>query len=175
MIPLKGFECSSEQARQVWLVKAWLYSLRLFLKGWIDTFRVYLLEIGFVRSTADLCLYILNAGDVIIMFCVNDMLLTGNDEGHEPKTIEELEGQFDTVDVADTGFLLGMAIQRNVGAGTIFLTREAYAKAVLDKFGMADGRPAKTAEPGSIFIEGEDILSPEDTKFLRSAINFGRA
>ena len=63
-----------------------------------------------------------------------------------------------------------MMIQRNVDAGTILLTQEAYAKAVLDKFGMADARPAKTpAEPGPICIEEEEILSPEDTKFFRSA------
>ena len=40
---------------------------------------------------------------------------------------------------------------------------------MLDKFGMVDPRPAKTpAEEGPICIE-EEILSPEDTKFFRSA------
>ncbi|CAB1113759.1 unnamed protein product [Ectocarpus sp. CCAP 1310/34] len=31
--PPKGFECSPEQARQVWRLKAWLYGLRLSSKG----------------------------------------------------------------------------------------------------------------------------------------------
>ena len=67
-----------------------------------------------------------------------------------------------------------MTIQRNVDAGTILLTQEAYAEAVLDKFGTADARPAKTpAEPGPIGIEEEEILSPEDTKFFRSATGSG--
>ena len=149
--------------------------MRLSPKGWNGAFHVYLLEIGFVQSTADPCLYILNAGKVILLVYVDDILFAGTNEDQVSTTIKQLQERFDTVDLGEARFLLGMAIQRNVGAGTIFLTREAYAKAVLDKFGMADGRPAKTAEPGSIFIEGEDILSPEDTKFLRSAINFGRA
>ena len=78
VIPPKVFECSSEQARQVWLLKAWLYGLRLSPKGWNGTFHVYLLEIGFVQSTADPCLYILNAGEVILLVYVDDILFTGN-------------------------------------------------------------------------------------------------
>ena len=131
---------------------------------------MYLLEIGFVQSTADPCLYILNAGEVILLVYVDDILFTGTDEDQVSTTIEQLKERFDTVDLGDARFLLGMAIQRNVDAGTILLTQEAYAKAVLDKFGMADARPAKTpAEPGPICIEEEEILSPEDTKFFRSA------
>ena len=33
VIPPKGFECSSDQASQVWLFKVWIYGLRLSLKG----------------------------------------------------------------------------------------------------------------------------------------------
>ena len=85
---------------------------------------------------------------------MNDILLTGTDEGEVPTTIEQLNKQFDTVDLGDTSFLLGMAIQRNVDAGTILLTQEAHPKTVLNKFGMADARPAKTPEPGPIFHRG---------------------
>ena len=131
---------------------------------------MYLLKIGFVHSTADPCLYILNAGEVILLVYVDDILFTGTDEDQVSTTIEQVKERFDTVDLGDARFLLGMPIQRNVDAGTIFLTQEAYAKAVLDKFGMADARPAKTpAEPRPICIEEEEILSPEDTKFFRSA------
>ena len=39
---------------------------------------MYLLEIGFVQSTADPCLYILNAGEVIPLVDIDDILFTGN-------------------------------------------------------------------------------------------------
>ena len=127
---------------------------------------MYLLEIGFVQSTADPFLYILNAGEVILLVYVDDILFTGTDEDQVSTTIEQLQERSDKVDVGEASFLLGMAIQRNVDAGTILLTQEAYAKAVLDNFGIADARPAKTpAEPGPICIEEEKILSSEDTKF----------
>ena len=47
------------------------------------------------------------------------------------------------------------------------LSRTTYAKAVLDGFGMADARSAKTpAEPGQISIMEEGIMSPEDINCL---------
>ena len=39
---------------------------------------MFLLEIGFVQSTADPCLYILNAGEVILVVYVDDILFTSN-------------------------------------------------------------------------------------------------
>ena len=74
------------------------------------------------------------------------------------------------MDLGDVKFLLGLGGKRNVDAGTIRLTQDAYVKAVLDKLGMADVHPAKTpAEAGPICIEEEEIMSLEDIKFSRSA------
>ena len=106
----------------------------------------------------------------MVLVYVDDILCTGTDEDLVLTAIEQLKERLDTVDPGDARFLLGLAIQRNVDAGTILLTQEAYAKAVLDTFGMADARQAKTpAEPGPICIEEEEIMSTEATKFFRSA------
>ncbi|CAB1106814.1 unnamed protein product [Ectocarpus sp. CCAP 1310/34] len=102
VIPPKGFRCTPEQAKQVWRLKAWLYGLRLSPKGWNGTFHQFLLELGFVPSTGDPCLDILHAG--------------------------EMKERFETVDLGDAKFILGMAIHRNRDAGTILLTQEAYTK-----------------------------------------------
>ena len=124
----------------------------------------------FIQSTADPCLYILNDGEVIPLAYVDDILFTGTDEDEVPTTIKQPKERFDTVDVGDARFLLRMAIPRDVHAGTIRVRQEAYPKAVLDMLGMADARPAKTpAEPGPTYIEEEDTLFPQDTKFFMSA------
>ncbi|CAB1110066.1 unnamed protein product [Ectocarpus sp. CCAP 1310/34] len=170
VIPPKGFECSPEQQGKVWRLKAWLYGLRLSPKGWNGTFHDFLLEIGFVQSTADPCLYILNAGGVLLLVYVDDILLSGSDEAQVMRVVEQLKERFDTVFLGDAQFLLGMALERNVDAGTIFLSQEMYAKAVLDKFGMADAHSTKTpAEAGPISTVEEKVLSPEDTVYFRSA------
>ena len=101
---------------------------------------------------------------------VDDILFSGHDENKVTTIIEQLKEWFDTVDLGDARFLLGMAIQRNIDAGTISLSQTTYAKAVLDRFGMADARSAKTpAEPGQISIMEEGTMSPEDIKYFRSA------
>ena len=74
---------------------------------------------------------------------MDDILFTGTDEDQVSTTIEQLQERSDKVDVGEASFLLGMAIQRNVDAGTILLTQEAYAKAVLEKFGMVNARPRR--------------------------------
>ena len=139
-------------------------------QGWNGTFHVYLLEeTGFVQSPADPCLYILNEGEVLLLGYFDDILFSRHDENKVTTIIEQLKELFDTVDLRDARFLLGMAIQRNIDAGTISLYQTPYTKAVLDMFGMADARSAKTpAEPGPISIM-EAILSPEDIKYFRSA------
>ena len=117
------------------------------------------LEIGFVPSPADPCLYILIAGKMLIVVYVDDIMLSGGDEEYVLTIAEQLEERFDTVDLGDAKFLLGLRIQRNVNAGTILLTPDAYAKAVLDKFRTDDTRPAKTpAEAGPIYLLGRKRL-----------------
>lgn len=170
VIPPKGFPCSPDQANQVWLLKAWLYGLRLSPKGWNSTFHIFLLELGFVRSTADPCLYSLHDGEVLLLVYVDDILFTGTDEDLVTTIISQLKERFETVDLGDAKFLLGMAIQRHLNAGTLLLTQEAYTKAVLAKFNMADANPTRTpAEVGPVTTAEDEVLSPEDTTTFRSA------
>ncbi|CAB1100998.1 unnamed protein product [Ectocarpus sp. CCAP 1310/34] len=149
VIPPEGFRCTPEQAKQVWRLKAWLYGLRLSPKVWNGTFHQFLLELGFVPSTADPCLCILHAA------------------GSNPTGMKE---RFETVDLGDAKFILGMAIHRNRDTGTILLTQEAYTKAVLAKFGMADLHPTKTpAEVGPMSAVEEETLTPDEATIFRSA------
>ena len=99
VIPPKGFTCSLEQAKLVWRLKAWLYGLRLSPKSWNGTFHPFLLEMGFVPSTADPCLYMLNGGEVILLVYVDDILLTGATEELVTTIIEQMEERFETVDL----------------------------------------------------------------------------
>ncbi|CAB1120460.1 unnamed protein product [Ectocarpus sp. CCAP 1310/34] len=105
------------------------------------------------------------------MVYVDDILLTGTNEELVSTIIEQMKERFETVDLGDAKFIVGMAIHRNRDAGTILLTQEAYTKAVLAKFGMADLHPTKTpAEVGpmSTVVE-EETLTPDETTMFRSA------
>ncbi|CAB1109880.1 unnamed protein product [Ectocarpus sp. CCAP 1310/34] len=121
-------------------------------------------------STADPCLYSLQDGEVLLLV---DYTWTTSCPPAPMKVttvISQLKERFETVDLGDAKFLLGMVIQRHLNAGTLLLTQEAYTKAVLAKFNMADAHPTKTpAEVGPITTAEDEVLSPEDTKNFRSA------
>lgn len=118
-IPPKGFVCTPRQVKQVWRLKAWLYGLRLWWKGWNGAFDSFLLKISFVQSTADPCLYIRNP-------CLSCLPETTKNSCRLVSTeIAQMKKRFDTVGLGDAKFTLGMAIQRNLDAGTVLLTREA--------------------------------------------------
>eukprot|EP00752_Nemacystus_decipiens_P010958 g9739.t1 len=81
-----------------------------------------------------------------------------------------MKERFETVDLGDAKFIIGMAIQRNLDAGTtLLLTQESYTKAELAKFGMADAHATKSpAEVGPMSTVEEETLSPEETTMFRS-------
>ncbi|CAB1115713.1 unnamed protein product [Ectocarpus sp. CCAP 1310/34] len=139
-------------------------------KGWWGTLHDFLLRIGFVESTAEPCLYILDDGDLLLLVYVDDILLTGEGENKVLSKVDQLNERFETVDLGGVRFLLGMGINRDRAAGTILLEQEAYISAVLDKFDMADARPTTSpseARPVSV-LEDEELLA-EDTTYFRSA------
>ena len=69
-----------------------------------------MLEIGFVSSTADPCVYNLDYGAVLLLLYVDDILLSGSDDEKVLQVIEKLKDRFETVDLGDAKFLPGMGI-----------------------------------------------------------------
>ena len=95
---------------------------RLSPRGWWGTMHTYLLEIGFVSSTVDPCVYKLDYGAVLFLLYVDDILLSGSGGEKVLQVIKKLKNRFKTMDLGDAKFLLGMGMHRNVHAGTIILS-----------------------------------------------------
>ena len=139
-------------------LKAWMYGLRLSPRGWWGTMHTYLLEIGFVSSTADPCVYNLDYGAVFLLY-LDDILLSGSDDENVLQA-----DRLETVDVGDAKFLLGMGIHRNVHAGTIILPQETYDRTIQETYEMADARLTKTpAEAGPMHIEEDGNFCQQRT------------
>ena len=101
---------------------------------------------------------------------MDDILIAGKSKRDVEGVIGLLKDKFDTVDLGDAKFLLGIGIERDLNAGIIKLSQEAFANTILDSYGMADARSAKTpAEVEPVSIVEEQTLSPEDTSYFRSA------
>ena len=63
---------------------------------------------------------------MLIVVYMDDIMLSGSNGEHTLTIMEQLKERFDTVDLGDAKFLLGLGIQRNVHAGTILLKQYAY-------------------------------------------------
>ena len=117
-----------------------------------------------------ICVYNLDYGAVLLLFYLNDILLSRSDDEKVFQVIEKLKDRFETVDHGNAKFLPGMGIHRNVHAGTIILSQETYARTIVETYGMADARPTKTpAEAGPMHIEEDEILSTENTTLFKCA------
>ena len=130
VIPPVGFKCTEVQSKKVWKLEAWLYSLRLAPRGWHQTIDPYLISRGFVASTVDPCLYNKNNGEVLLLLYVDDILIAGKSKRDVEGVIGLLKDKFDTVDLGDAKFLLGIGIKRDMNAGTIKLSQEAFANTI---------------------------------------------
>ena len=62
-------------------------------RGWWGTMNMYFLDIGLVSSTAVSCAYNLDYGAVLCLLHVDDMLLSGSDDGNVLQVIEKLKGR----------------------------------------------------------------------------------
>ena len=81
---------------------------------------------------------------------VYDILLTGSDTNSINSVIPKLKNRFEVVDLGETSYLLGLTIEHYQTTGSIELSVEAYARGLLEKFGVMESRPTPTpAEVGS--------------------------
>ena len=133
---------------------------RLSPRGWWGTMHTYLLEIGFVSSTADPCVYNLDYGAVLLSSLCGRHFAFRIRRRQSFAGYREAEGQDGDGGPGTRKVPSRYGHTPSVHAGTIILPHETYARAILETYGMADARPAKTpAEAGPVQIEEDENLS----------------
>jgi hypothetical protein len=152
-----------------------LYGLKQAPRAWqrlITHFLVH--ELHMQASVSDPCLFYKRSrtGRLIMLFLfVDDMQISGHkadaDEWGAMK--QELIKRFDTKDMGESKWILGMAIKRDREARTITLDQEVYISKLLERFGMVSCRPASTpgdpiqrAAKGRQDRGGESLDKPAD-------------
>jgi hypothetical protein len=73
---------------------------------------------------------------IILVMHVNDILLANNDKNLLFKTKRFLLFNFDTKDVGDASYVLGIEIHRDRTKGVVGLSQKAYIEKVLKKYNM---------------------------------------
>ena len=145
----KGFEEPGKED-WVWKLKKALYSLKQGGHEWyhfIDNFLTKTL--GLTCTFANHLVYVYETKNSIIFIplYVDDLLISYHNK-HEMEHIKSaLESQFKMVDTGPAAWVLGMCITNDPSARHITLDQSQYILKVVEKFGMADCKPAPTPLP----------------------------
>lgn len=117
-----------------------IYDLRQSPKCWNATFDKFVASLGFVKSKADPCLYVLHRGDEIVymLLYVDDIIMSSN----KPSLLDELVNRFnDRFKMKDLGRperFMGINLIYAEDGKSLSLDQADYVAQILNKFGMSD-------------------------------------
>lgn len=177
MEPPEGWEWEPGYSKENgWVLRLnkGLYGIKQAGHIWNAHIHSYCLELGFVRTSADLCVYIKHfskdnpesceEGRIMACLHVDDFLLAGKTKQLEWFR-QSLLLKFGIKWMEDI-FFLGIKIDRQPN-GSLALSQRHYLEQVLIDFNMQDSRPRKTPiSKGSIreLIEHPEKHTPLDTE-----------
>jgi len=136
-------QMDSMMVQIVCLLNKSLYGLRQAPHRWYLRFDSFMKEFGLKPTNADPCVYTSNDGDLLVALYVDDDLVFGKCKMKIDELLKAMQQQFKIIS-SDATCYLGIEIIRNREEKTIFLTQTAYAKAILEKFGMTSCNPVAT-------------------------------
>jgi hypothetical protein len=119
-----------------------IYSLKQAARVWNQKIYTFLIKIGFIRSSADLCLYLDVKCGIYITIWVDDLLIAGKNGRDIANVKAQLSGEFEMKDLGKLTHFLGMRISQVNGGITI--DQNGYIRQILERFGMQDSKPVST-------------------------------
>ena len=146
MVQPEGFRIEGKEDHVCRLKKS-LYGLKQSPRQWYKRFDRFMLSNGYSRSSYDSCVYhrILSDGSfVYLLLYVDDMLIAAGNMSHIQTLKKQLSDEFEMKDLGSAKKILGMEIQRDRGAGKLFLSQKGYIEKVLERFGMQKAKPVTT-------------------------------
>ena len=153
------------------LVKA-LYGLKQAPRAWHARLGSVLRALGFIPSTADTSLFLLQRPEVTmyLLVYVDDIILISSSDAAADHLVAALSGDFAVKDLGALHFFLGLEVSRSSAGLT--LSQKKYALDLLRRAGMLKCKPSSTpmcATDRLSALDG-DPLSPDDATEYRSLV-----
>jgi len=161
------------KADEVLLLLRTLYGLKQAAHAFYKELLEALLDIGFVRSAADPCLYYKQMGSdfsdmVIIISWIDDLLILGK-KSHVETTRLDILRRFDCDDVGELNEYVGCKIDRT--HERIKVTQPVLIQSLIDEFDTdPKAHPSTPAEPGQVLVKSSQVLNTEQQKTYRSGV-----
>lgn len=160
---IKTPEGSNRKAPFLRLKKS-LYGLKQAPANWYDTLTGWFVDINFVQSTSDPCLFIHKDKTSFIFFHVDDLVVVGNVEAFETLFLNRFPNS--TAHEPDT--LLGMDVIKE--QDKITLSQDKLIQKGIDLLGLQDCKPVNT--PLSVGIRLGKASAEEIKAFNKLNVNY---
>jgi len=125
-------------------LKKSLYGLRQAPQPWYAKIGSFFLRLGFKRSEFDHSLYVLhtNRNTLIVVLCVDDNFITGNNIDLILRLKKQLSHSFDMTDLGTMHYFLGLQVLPLCDG--FFISQSKYVMDLSKCFNMADCKPCAT-------------------------------
>ncbi|KAF5471906.1 hypothetical protein F2P56_008669 [Juglans regia] len=152
-----------------------LYGLKQAPRAWFRRLSQYLLEYGFIESSADYSLFIYTNDSVklYVLVYVDDILVTGSSKAAIASFILSLKDSFLVKDLGELSFFLG--VQASHDSHGLHLGQTRYITDLLESTKMVGAKPLNcpsTSGPKLSSIEGELLSDPTEYRRVVGALQY---
>ena len=124
-------------------LQAAIYGLKQASRKFYFTLQRYLLELGFVPSISDQCLFHKIADDgapIWIAVFVDDLVISSPSDHAISMFKTDMHSRFNMKDIGPLKTILGIEVTRNSKAGTLTLSQHLYICDLVKRFGLQSNR-----------------------------------
>ncbi|KAM1270153.1 hypothetical protein ACFX2G_002244 [Malus domestica] len=166
MLPPPSYRRQGE--RVVCRLKKSLYGLKQASRSWFQKFSSAIHDIGFIQSRADYSLFtkVYGSSITIVLLYVDDMVITGNNDGAINDLKQILSRCFRIKDLGPLKYFLGVEVARSKAG--IAISQRKYTLDILEEAGLLGAKPSKVPmEPDLVLLPtGSDLLK-DPTQYRR--------
>jgi hypothetical protein len=160
--------------RLVCKLKKGLYGTKQGGRTWYTKMRDTFISLGYTVLQADQAVFISRDKSTIVAAATDDFTIIGKTVADVSLIKKQLNEHFETVDLGEINWLLGIHIQRDRIAKTITLSQTAYIEQILAHMGMSDAAPNLVPmEPGvdlnldSPAVSSQVLTSSETAEYCK--------
>lgn len=144
MLQPKGAVTKGQETKVCKLQRS-LYGLKQAANAWFKELDNELLNLGFLQSKIEPCLYqkqLKNNKKLIVVIYVDDLFIFGNCDQEKQYLKTRLLEKFKVKDLGAARHVLGMRLRRD--KGVIYLDQQQFISDIMTNFDMTDAKPVST-------------------------------
>ena len=134
----------SIELNKVFYIRRALYGLKQAPRAWFAKFSSPIIRLGYTASPYDSALFLhhTDKGTILLLLCVDDMIITGDDLNGVQELKNFLSQQFEMKDLGHLSYFLDLEI--TLFTYDLYITQAKYAFKLLSRAGLTDGKTIDT-------------------------------